>query len=35
VSNGIAIRMAVMSLCLGAQNRRGQTVQDEGGGAIG
>jgi len=35
VSNGIAIRMAVMSLCLGAQNRRGQAVQDEGGGSIG
>jgi len=35
VSNGIAIRMAVMSLCLGAQNRRGQAFQDEGGGSVG
>ncbi|MFY9972817.1 MAG: aspartate carbamoyltransferase catalytic subunit, partial [Chromatiaceae bacterium] len=35
VSNGIAIRMAVMSLCLGTQNRRGQAVQDEGGGSVG
>ena len=35
VSNGIAIRMAVMSLCLGTQNRRGQSVQDEGGGSVG
>jgi aspartate carbamoyltransferase catalytic subunit len=29
VSNGIAIRMAVIALCLGAQNRRGQAAQDE------
>ncbi len=35
VSNGIAIRMAVMSLCLGSQNRRGQTTQGEGGGLDG
>ncbi|MGE5154749.1 MAG: aspartate carbamoyltransferase catalytic subunit [Bdellovibrio bacteriovorus] len=31
VSNGIAIRMAVMSLCLGTQNRRGQAMSPEGG----
>jgi len=32
VSNGIAIRMAVMSLCLGTQSRRGQAAQGEEGG---
>jgi aspartate carbamoyltransferase catalytic subunit len=31
VSNGIAIRMAVIALCLGSQNRRAQTTQVEGG----
>jgi aspartate carbamoyltransferase catalytic subunit len=31
VSNGIAIRMAVIALCLGAQNRRGPGLAGEGG----
>jgi aspartate carbamoyltransferase catalytic subunit len=35
VSNGIAIRMAVIAICLGAQNRRGQKTQGEGGGMDG
>jgi aspartate carbamoyltransferase catalytic subunit len=35
VSNGIAIRMAVIALCLGTQNRRGQAMSPEGGGLDG